>query len=602
MKNSSIAYPHNSYFKLATLAVILPLSLTACQVTQDNQHALSSKITQLPVQQQSKLARETLLKAMQNQYRSDYTYTTNIIASNEQRRDALANATPQQLAMSDNPLDHCEHVHDEAYVNLMQQAGLQLTDSKYDTQRQNIKQSFLKCKAALEGSNFEENNKEWLEKAVSQAKIDLMDSEAHNQDINKAAEFEAEQAALAADKSVGDYNEIYDDELSNTIPPLVDLNSDLMPDYDSSHTKLDARKAKLLDAYLLQPASIKASGVYSASRGKLSIIPTFTYQSRNITATNSHFIYADAIEGAVYIWADTFAYITSLYFDQNLGLAMKNKWIKIDLNDGSLPKSFLVDLVKSHQQAKDKMTINSSLNQYRFISYDQLMNESPRPDAKHQPFLKNASIFIERTQNEEQFNQDINLYLSTLYSHMTQKYPQLLEERGNGDFNSRSIFTKIFKDIDKAILDNQNDKTDSSDKQLALHTSENESKIKPYIDYAVLTDNASFNKYLWRNIFGLDNQQQIIWQLSQRQMDSLSNVSYSMDDTFKGLRLEALTQFSKATAAQPMFDTLPAEGSMPTKDNSIDLKTYIEELKLKYKNGEGTVQGKILFESVMPQE
>lgn len=390
--------------------------------------------------------------------------------------------------------------------------------------------------------------------------------------------------------------------------------------YDASHTKLDVRKAKLLDAYLLNPMSLTSTGVYRPLSGKLSIVPTFSYQRRNLTLSNSHFIYVDAKEGSVYLWADTFAYLMSVYLDENLGLGMQDKWIKIDLNDGSLPNGFLMDLIKSHLQAQDKMYANSANSQYRFLSNAQLQNQSPKPDAKHLPYMNNASTVIERTMTETQFKEGQQLYLSTLYNQITNKYPQLVVESSldrsdedsieesikDGDdsnkdtFNSRVIFTKIFKAIDDKLKNSSLEETDTINTSDTNPVKANIIKVNPAIDYAVRDESQTDNQWSWRNVYGLDNRQQIVWQLAQRQMKETDSMYSGSDDLFRGLRLEALIRYADISVAQPMFNTLPAGASLPSKSNSVDLKAYLTDLKQRYEKGQGTEQGKVLFETFQP--
>ncbi len=621
MKTLTKSNLYNKHLKLAALSLAIPLALSACQVApSSDQNVFISKISQLPSEQQSQMAKDTLLQALQKQRRSDYAYQVNVLGSNDQRRERLANATPQQLAMSDEPVNHCEHIHDEAYVELLQrveQAGLDIYDAKYSTERETIKHAYQQCVAALEQPYSQVSYEQWLETAVQQAKADLANAESGVE--AGRAEADRVEASLAkaeaeaeADQAVTEADDLYNlddsmDESPSFDSLFADITADVLPGYDDSHTKLDARKAKLLDAYLLNPMSITGSGVYRASVGKVSIMPTLAYQSRNLQILNSHFIYIDARQGAVYLWADTFAYILSSTIDPNLGLGMRDKWIKIDLNDGSLPKSFLPDLLKAHLLAKDKMDANATAEQYRFISSAQLQNQSPKPDEKHQPYLNEASLLIEQKLTEQQFNEGMQLYLTTIYNQMTNKYPQLLESQDSSEessdhqsFSSEHIFSKIFNVIDKVSQEKFVTKSDtpSSDKTLENASDDKADDKKPAIEYAIKDESLTENKWLWRNVYGLDKQQRIVWQLVQRQMDSNAIMPYGSNDLLSGLRLEALIQYANVSGSTPMFAALPAGASLPSNSNSVDLKSYVEQLKSSYDKGEGSEEGKILFESL----
>ena len=582
-------------YRLASLALLTALALTACQISPNiGQSSSSTTLAQLPAEQQSQMAKDTLLKSLQKQYRSSYAYHVDILGSNDLRRENLAKASPKQLAMSDNSEEHCEHIHDEAYVALLEQAeksGRPITDTTYSAERKSIKHSFLECQAAYEEWNNEAPYDKWLEQAIDQAKVDL----------GQADEANTEGSTVKDSTEESQDTEYYEDE----------EQTEFLPGYDASHTKLDVRKAKLLDAYLLNPMSLTSTGVYRPLSGKLSIVPTFSYQRRNLTLSNSHFIYVDAKEGSVYLWADTFAYLMSAYLDENLGLGMQDKWIKIDLNDGSLPNGFLMDLIKSHLQAQDKMYANSANSQYRFLSTAQLQNQSPKPDAKHLPYMNNASTVIERTMTEAQFKEGQQLYLSTLYNQITNKYPQLVEDDveesiKDGDdsnkdtFNSRVIFTKIFKAIDDKLKNSSLEETDTITTSDTSPVKANIIKVNPAIDYADRDESQTDNQWLWRNVYGLDNRQHIVWQLAQRQMKETDSMYSGSDDLFRGLRLEALIRYSDISVAQPMFNTLPAGSSLPSKSNSVDLKAYLTDLKQRYEKGQGTEQGKVLFETFQP--
>lgn len=104
--------------------------------------------------------------------------------------------------------------------------------------------------------------------------------------------------------------------------------------------------------------------------------------------------------------------------------------------------------------------------------------------------------------------------------------------------------------------------------------------------YAVRDDSCIDNRWLWRIVYGLDNRQQIVWQLAQRQMKETDSVYSGSDDLFRGLRLEALIRYADISVSQPMFDTLPAGASLPSKSNSVDLKAYLTDLKRRYEKGQ----------------
>lgn len=563
----------NKRLKSALLTILVPLTLNACQITPTATgnsgsaiNSASNNLTNLAAAQQTEIAKNTLNTALQKQRLSSYGYHVNVIGSNKQRREKLANATPQQLAMSNTAEDHCEHVHNENYVDLLKRAefdGLPITNAKYATERQSIKQTYLNCSEAF---------KNWYE------------------------------------DDYAEYSEA----------------SQSLPGYDSSHTKQDFRYAKLLNAYLLEPTNITSYGVYRPLAGKVSMVPTLAYESRNLTMANSHFIYLDIKQGAVYLWADNFAFLLSAYFDNELGLKMQNKWIKIDINDGSLPKGFITDLIKTHIKAKDLMQTNAEANQYRFLTLEQLQTGSLKPDSRHQPYLKDAAKLVEQNVTEAQFNEDMELYFTTLYDEMTEKYPQLLKanedrvindetvDSSSSNFNSQKIFGEIFQGIQKAIENNRSKNSESNNNGLENVEVSNQNKtelntnrieVNSAIDYAVRDQGDLNNPWLWRNVYGLDDHNKVIWHLAQRQLSSIEDMSNDPDDLLRHIRLEILTRYSEVTATTPMFEVLPEGAAMPNpnsnlqpdQSNVIDLKSYLESLKVKYQKGEGTEFAKLIF-------
>ena len=199
------------------------------------------------------------------------------------------------------------------------------------------------------------------------------------------------------------------------------------------------------------------------------------------------------------------------------------------------------------------------------------------------------------------------MYLTTVYDKMTKKYPQLLQSENNSEqtdnrkyFSSEHIFTKIFDAIEKAKRENFVTKPDSlsSVKTIESDSDEKANEKKPAIEYAIKDESLAENKWLWRNVYGLDNRQRILWQLAQRQVDNSTSLPYGSNDLLSGVRLEALTQYDNVSSSAPMFATLPAGASMPSNSNSVSLQSYFENLKSSYDKGEGSEQGKILFESL----
>ena len=97
-------------------------------------------------------AKSTLVTAIQNQRRQTYAYEMHVKLDNHNQRSELAQASELQLAMAEEDVEHCNHVHDEAYATLIERAeadGLEVTDEAYAVQRKAIKEAYLSCDAEL---------------------------------------------------------------------------------------------------------------------------------------------------------------------------------------------------------------------------------------------------------------------------------------------------------------------------------------------------------------------------------------------------------------------------------------------------------------------
>ena len=94
-----------------------------------------------------------MVTAIQNQRRQTYAYEMHVKLDNHNQRSELAQASELQLAMAEEDVEHCNHVHDEAYATLIERAeadGLEVTDEAYAVQRKAIKEAYLSCDAELE--------------------------------------------------------------------------------------------------------------------------------------------------------------------------------------------------------------------------------------------------------------------------------------------------------------------------------------------------------------------------------------------------------------------------------------------------------------------
>ncbi|PID37767.1 MAG: hypothetical protein CR966_00495 [Pseudomonadales bacterium] len=121
------------------------LGLVACQST----GGMGGKLTEQQQLQQANQAKSELQQSLNKQLRRSFSYHSKTHFSNEGRLQALKNATPEQLANTNDVKKYCEYTHDNAYVALLrqaEQAGDDIEDSQYDAQRKALMTDYQACK------------------------------------------------------------------------------------------------------------------------------------------------------------------------------------------------------------------------------------------------------------------------------------------------------------------------------------------------------------------------------------------------------------------------------------------------------------------------
>ncbi len=126
-----------------------------------------------------------------------------------------------------------------------------------------------------------------------------------------------------------------------------------------------------------------------------------------------------------------------------------------------------------------------------------------------------------------------------------------------------------------------------------------EAAKNPNIDYAIYVKDAADNRpWTLRDVYGLDNRQNIQWHLRQYQNPINDTGGATKNDTLGHLTYEALTRYSAVSPLTPMFATLPQDASMPNADNTIDFNSYSQDLMQRYENGSGSERGKIILKTI----
>jgi hypothetical protein len=306
------------------------LLITGCQSTNLGQPST------IAANNTSVSAKTVLATALQQQRRQSFAYHSNLEINNDQQ---FVDVDSKQVAGSNHEYPYCEETHDADYIALLDQAEAQEKDilsADYNRQREALKQSYQKCTQAYQA--WEDN---LSDREVSDADTDLPSHE----------------SAFA--------------EFGNTL------------------NKIDIKKAQLLDAYLLKPLSINAQGVYQPLAGKFTMLTSAQYQTRNHHSSINQPIYIDFKTGNIYLWADNFALLTSKLLDDKLGNKWQNKWLKLTIDDGTLPEGFGRAVIKNHFEALDRTYEIAPVTQFDFIAPNTLAALTPKlPEQQLAPMLQ----------------------------------------------------------------------------------------------------------------------------------------------------------------------------------------------------------------------
>ena len=494
------------------------LLLTGCQSTSLGQSNTAA------VKQAPSIAKKTLETALQKQRRQSFSYHSNLeIGNNQQFTDADADADAdadtntgtEKMAASVYVDEHCEEAHDQAYAALILQAEQQNKDVlavDYDTKRDSIRQSYFECVDAYHA---------W-------------DDHQYDSDVKVAPDYQA-----------------------------------LFDNYEDKQRPLDRKKAQLLDEYLLKPLSIDSQGIYQPMAGKATMLASAQYQARNHHSSINQPIYMDFKNGDIYLWADNFAILNSELLDDKLGTKWQNKWLKIAIDDGTLPKGFGGEVIKSHFAALDATYDAAPVSQFNYVAPNSLASISPKLPAHQLSAMLPSDQIIRRVQSFGDYQASQQKYMQIFYDRISEKYPELVQEpepmtafesiQNPKAFTSKSIVQKIL-----AMIEDQ-------------------------MNEEATTGEAVANTEV-QELYGFDKSGQLKWEHLRRQLDNTSEANSN-----KGMRIDVLQQYSAISTKDLAFPNLPSNVQMPNASNSIDLRKYAPELLQYYQDGNGTAVGKMVF-------
>lgn len=529
------------------------LLLTGCQSTSLNQsNAMTAKQTPAA-------AKTALATALQKQRRQSFSYHSNLEISNEQQ---FSDIDSTQLVASEYVDSYCDDSHDQAYGALLTKAQAQHKDiaaTDYDDQREALKQSYLACSAAYEAWRDAHYDSESY--AINDAAEDVVDSVAEME--TTASDMDSAREASAT--TVSPYVSPYYEKLFN--------------EYENKQSKQDIKKSQLLDAYVLKPLSIDVQGLYQPMAGKATMLASMQYQARNHQSSINQPIYIDFKNGDIYLWADNFAMLNSELLDDKLGIKWRNKWLKLAIDDGTLPKGFGSELIKSHFAALDATFDAAPVSQFDYVAPNTLASLSPKLPAHQLPAMLASNQVIRRVQSAESYEQFYQDYMRIIYERLSQRYPELVKESAAyeaGDTNAKKFTSKAL--VQQMLVMIKND-IDSGSETIKETTAEE-------------TESSTLANTDTQELYGFDKRGQLKWQHLRSELPSETASN-------KNMVIDVLQHYSAISTKDMAFPNLPNDVQVPNAGNSIDVREYGNELMQYYRDGNGTAIGKMMF-SVMP--
>lgn len=566
---------------------------TGCQST-----SLGQSNT-LAANQSPAAAKTALASALQKQRRQSFSYHSNLEVSNDQQ---FTDVDSKQLAVSDYVEAHCEGTHDKAYAALLEQAEAQdkeVLATEYDAQRSAIKQSYLACSDAYQAWEDNQYNSRYNSDYDDSFDYD------YDYDYDYGSDHTSQNSDNVSEDSTREWVTAIEEEYGGEGDSLVETRTiksnasndnvvkektvspyyqQLFDNYDDKPTPQDIKKAQLLDAYLLKPLSINAQGIYQPMAGKATMLASVQYQARNHQSSINQPIYIDFKNGNIYLWADNFAMLNSELLDDKLGTKWRNKWLKIAMDDGTLPKGFGGEVIKAHFEALDLTYERAPVNQFNYVAPNTLASLTPKMPEHQLPAMLASTQVISRVQSTEDYEQFYQDYMRLFYDGITKQYPELVKDN------------QMFEQAEN-ITDSKNTQLTSKamvQQALALIKSmiDNGSSPTDVIPKASLSEDLAIQE-----LYGLDKRGQIKWQHIRSEFPSQTQSVRNKSD--KGIVIDILQQYSPLRTQDMAFPNLAADVQIPNASNSIDLRKYGSELIQYYRDGKGTAMGKMMF-SVMP--
>lgn len=287
---------------------------------------------------------------------------------------------------------------------------------------------------------------------------------------------------------------------------------------DRSHTQAVAKH------YLTDPMSMTITGNFRPLMGQVSALPQFSYRFGAMDVMVNQPIVVDLKTGTLYLWADNVAFANALFLDTKLGDNWRNQWLKLPLDDGSLPQDFAKQVAKSYANA----------HKIGFESGEFSYTSEPLPFLP--PDLQAKTAHVVKTQTAEQalaiFAQDLKDRYEWLNPSDNETADDSVQTAQK--MTSRQVVQKLFAVwLERAEIDTDDEtKTNNS-----TVTSPKQSSL----------------------FYGLSQTGKLLWVAKHTPQTT------------------TLTTFDDGLIGE--FDRLPSAYRTPTPDNSVNLLTYFDELK-----------------------
>ncbi|MGM8871702.1 hypothetical protein ACS8E3_08450 [Psychrobacter sp. 2Y5] len=576
---------------LGSALLISSVALTGCQSVGTNPQG------EISLAASQDAAKSTLETALKKQRRSSFSYHSNIEISNEQQ---FLNINKTQLVASETAARYCEETHDQAYADLVAQAqaqNLELSALQYNPQRTALKNEYLACAQAYRAwdankaddydsydGSYEDNYDSYNnygDEAIAEASDELYASEL-------TVEGRGNEGATIIETSTIKGNRLNETKYNGTSQNISPYYQQLFDNYDNKSTPLDIKKAQLLDAYLLKPLSINAQGVYQPLAGRFTMLMSAQYQGRNNHTTINQPIYVDFKTGNIYLWVDNFALLTSEFADDKLGTQWHNKWLRLAIDDGSLPKGFGKSVIKAHFEALDRTYEAAPVSQFDYVAPTTLATLSPKLPKPQLNTMQQTPQIIRRVQSAESYEQFYKDYVSIFYELITNQYPELVQEDkayelGDPRPDATKLTSKVLVQQALSLMKNVTDQQADSIVSEVFEgsaRSENES----------MDSNDANQQPTIQLLYGLNGRGQIQWQHQRNQYADPEKAS-------EGLTVDVLQQYMPVSSVSA-FPNLPADRQIPNASNSVDIRKYGRELMEYYRAGNGTAVGKMVYNTL----